>query len=153
MFTEHNQIVSVIAPDADVWAADPASDVVNTKLYGHVTFLLHQGVGATGTVKLEVEECTAADGTGNTAIAYKYKVAANPDTWGDLTAVAAAGYTTVAGSNQMVAIEIDAAELSDGSPFVRVQCTEVVDSPCDGGMIAIMSKPRHSSATMPTAVS
>lgn len=152
-FTEDHAIVMVLAPDADRYDSDPATDVVNTENYGEVTFVLMHGAGATGTVTIEVEECTAADGTGNTAIAYNYRLAtAGVDSFAARTAVALAGYTTVAGATQMVAIEINASELTDGSPFVRLALTEVVDSPVDAAVFAILGKPRYPQATAVTAV-
>lgn len=152
-FTEEHAIVMVLAPDADLYDPDPATDVVNTENFEQVTFILMHGIGATGTVKIEVEECTAADGSGNTAIAFNYRLAtAGIDSFAARTAIAATGYTTVAGSTQMVAIEINAAELSDGSPFVRLQLTEVVDSPVDAAVICILGKPRYPQATQVTSV-
>jgi len=152
IFTEEHMVVPVLYPDADVYAADPATDVVNMKLYDHVTFILTEGAGGTGTVKLVVEECTSAAGANNTAIAFNYRLASTPDTWGALTASAATGYTTVAGANKQVAIEIDSSELSVGYPYVRVQLTEVADDPCDAGMIAILSKPRYPQAVLDTSL-
>lgn len=152
IFTEENMVVPALYPNADLYAADPATDVVNMKLYDHVTFILTEGEGGTGTVKIQVEECTSAAGAGNTAIAFNYRVATTPDTWGALTASAATGYTTTAGANKQVAVEIDAAELSDGSPYVRLQLTEVADDPCDAGVIAILSKPRFPQAVLDTSL-
>lgn len=152
LLTEQHHVVRALAPDADRYNGDPATDVFNLENYGHITFLLDEGAGGTGTVKIEVEECTAADGTGATAIAYRYRVSSG-DTWGALTAVAAAGYTTVAGADKMVAIEIDAKELSDGSNFVRLQLTEVVDDPCDAAVLAILSEPRYAQDVPLTALS
>ena len=152
IFTEEHMVAPAIYPDADVYAADPASDVFNMKLYDHITFILTEGAGGTGTVKIQVEECTAADGTGNTAIAFNYRLASTPDTWGAVTAAASTGYTTVAGANKQVAVEIDAEQLSDGYPYVRLQLTEVADDPCDAGVIAILSKPRYAQAVLDTSL-
>ena len=153
LFSQKNQIVQALAPDADLYAANPATDVISTANYNHVTFIIQEGAGGTGTVKIQVEECTSAAGAGNTAIAFKYRVASSGDTFAALTDSDSAGYTTTAGANKQVLVEIDAAELSDGSPFVRLQLTEVANDPCDAAVVAIVSEPRYSAATMPTALS
>ena len=152
IFTERNHIAIGLVPDADLYAADPATDIINMEDYSHVTFLLTEGAGGTGTVKLTVEECDDTTPTNSTAIAFKYRVCSSGDTWGALTASAATGYTTTAGANKMVAVEVDAAELSDGYPFVRLQLTEVVDDPCDAGVVVILSGARYPQAVPTTAI-
>jgi hypothetical protein len=152
IFTEKHHPVYALAPDADLYNGNPATDVFNLKNYNHITFLLVEGAGGTGTVKVQVEECTSAAGAGNTARAFSYRLMSTVDTWGALTASASTGYTTVAGANKMVAIEIDAAELSDGYNFVRLQLTEVVNDPCDAAVIAILSEPRYATAVPLTGI-
>ena len=152
VFSQRNQIVMALEPNADRYDGTPTSDVIAMKHYRHVTFILQEGAGGTGTVKIEVEECTSSAAAGNTAIAFNYRVASSGDTFGALTAATSAGFTTTAGANKQVLIEIDAAELSDGSPFVRLQLTEVANDPCDAGIVAICSEPRYSAEIMPTAI-
>lgn len=153
IFSERHFISTALAPAADAYASDPATDVYNTKLYGHVTFIIHHGAGATGTVVVTVEECTAADGTGATAIAFKYRVGASTGAaLGALTAATASGFTIAAGANQLAVIEIPAASLSDGSPYVRLQLTEGVDSPVSAAVTAILSKASYEEAVMPSAI-
>ena len=154
IFSQNSQSVMALAPDADRWNGDPATDIINTKNYGHVTFYIMEGAGGTGTTVLTVEECDDVSASNSTAIAFNYRVTAagGGDTFGALTAATAAGYTTIAGAQKQIIIEIDAAELSDGFPFVRIQTTEAVDSPCDAAIIAICTKPRYSQAIMPTAI-
>lgn len=152
IFTELNHPVYALMPDADRYNSDPATDVFNMENYDHITFILMEGAGGTGTVKIEVEECTTAAGANNTAIAFRYRLMSTTDTWGALTASASTGYTTVAGANKMVAIEVDASELSDGYNFVRLQLTEVADDPCDAAVIAILSQPRYAQAVPTTAI-
>jgi len=138
-----NHVVIALQPDADRYNADPATDVFNMENYDHITFILMEGAGGTGTAVLTVEECTAADGTGATAIGFRYRLMSTIDTWGALTAVASTGYTTVAGANKLVAIEVDADELSDGSNFVRLQITESANDPVDAAVLAILGRPRY----------
>lgn len=147
-----NHVVIGLQPDADRYNGDPATDIFNMENYDHITFILMEGAGGTGTAVLTVEECTDAAGTGATAIAFRYRLMSTIDTWGALTAVAATGYTTVAGANKLIAIEVDAEELSDGSNFVRLQITESVDSPVDAGVLAVLSRARYPQDVPVTAI-
>lgn len=152
IFTQQNQVAIALAPDADRYTSNPATDVFNMANYGHICFVLQEGAGGTGTVKIQVEECTSIAGAGNTAIAFRYRVASTGDTWGTLTDSASTGYTTTAGANKQVVVEVDARELSADSQFVRLQLTEVADDPCDAAVIAILSNPRHASDSLITAI-
>ena len=139
IFTQEHAIVTVLAADADRYNTDPATDIVTTQDFRHVTWFLIESAGATGTVKIQVEECTDNAGAGATAIGFNYRVGTNLGVFGAIVASAAAGYTTVAGADKIIAIELDAAELSDGSDWARLQLTEVVDSPVDA---RILPRPR-----------
>lgn len=154
IFTEKNQIAYATLSVADAYNGNPATNCINMGKYGHVTFVLVEGAGGTGTVKITLEECTSAAGAGNTAIPLKYRLCTTNDTWGALTsvAVAATGYTTVAGANKMVAIEVDADDLDAGYTYVRLQLTETVDSACNACVLAICSAPRDAMAVMPSAI-
>lgn len=155
-FMEENQVVCVLLPDADRWAGDSATDVVNMKLYGRCTFIIIEGAGGTGTMTPTVEECTAADGTGATAIAHRYKLCASAgsaDTWTAWAAATTAGVISVAGANKMTAIEVRSSDLSSGSPFVRLQVTETDSTAVDGCIMAILSEPHYAESPMPTAIS
>ncbi len=152
IFTEQHLVVPALYPDADRYNSDPATDVFDMRLYDHITFILTEGAGGTGTVKIQVEECDDTTPSNSTAIAFNYRVASTPDTWGALTAATSAGYTTTAGANKQVAVEVDAAELSDGYPYVRLQLTEVVDNPCDASVIAILSKARYPQEVLDTSL-
>ena len=152
ILSERNALLSVLAPNADLYAGDPATDIVTTKDFRHVTFALVEGAGGTGTVKIQVEECTDNTGAGNTAIAFNYRVGTLVGVYGAITASALAGYTTVAGANKIILVEIDAAELSDGSPWVRLQLTEVANDPCDAEVFCILSNQRYGQAIVPGVV-
>ena len=154
IFTEEHEISVALQPVADAYAADPATDVYNMKYYEHITFVIVEAAGGTGTVKIQVEECTSKAGAGNNAIAFKYRVKSDSNgAFGALTASAATGYTTTAGANKLVAVEVDADDLAADSPYVRLQLTEVVNDPCDAGVVAILSKPRHPQATLAVSTS
>lgn len=146
--------VMVLAPDADLYAADPATDIVNMGRYGHAQFVIMEGAGGTGTVKIEVEACSDNTGSDNEAIAFKVREgsAADPEVNGTLTDVAAAGHTTTAGAQKVVVVEVDSEDLPEGKPWLRLQLTEVADSPCDAGVWCNLSEPRYPQETMLSAV-
>jgi hypothetical protein len=150
--SENAKILTVLQPDADRYDSDPASDIVFMGDHDHVTFILAEGAGGTGTTVITVEECTDNAGTGAAAIAFKYREMATIDVLGAMTDAAAAGFTTTAGANKVIVIEVPAASLSDGSPYVRVQTTESVDGAVDAGMIAILSGGRYKGASLPSVI-
>ena len=134
-----------LAPDADAWGADPATDVVDLSEYEKVSFVVMHAAGATGTAVVTVEACTLADGTGAAAIPFMYRKHGFTAAVGALTAVAATGVTIAAGANQLLIAEVKSDDLPDGKPFVRVQITEGVDDPVDGAVLIVMGGARYSS--------
>lgn len=140
------------APVADIFNGDPVSDYVNGGLYGKIQFLLTKGVGTTGTATLTVL-CSATNaGSSTTAIAFKYRVSTDGDSFGDVTAATTSGFTTTAGSNQMYLIEVDAADLTEDKPFVALKMTETVDDPCVGAVSILLANPRYAGNSMPSAL-
>jgi|TARA_Y100000310_G_scaffold317685_1_gene370828 hypothetical protein len=132
-----------IAANEDIFAGDPATDVLSMENYKSMVFIIVKNAGATGTATITVESCdTVVPGTG-TAIAFHYKACTSGNTWGATTAATTAGFTTTAGANQCYVIEVSSEELSGTDSFVRLQATEVVNSPCDGAILAIAMTPRY----------
>lgn len=133
----------VLAAAADRYNTDPATATVSLQLYEAVRFFIQEGAGATGTAVVTAEECTAADGSDATAIAFRYRTKDDTADWGAWQDATAAGFTTTAGADQLYEVRIDAAETSDLSPFVRLQLTEGVDSPVAGAVIAVAEGARY----------
>lgn len=153
IFSERHFINTGIVPVADALAGTVQSDAVNTKLYSRVTFILIRGVGATGTSTLTVQASSDAAQTGATAIKFKSRTGAlTGAALGALTARAAAGYATVAGSNQIDVLEVDAADCPAGLPFLNVKAVEVVNSPVAACMLTICSGASYEEAVMPSAI-
>ncbi len=146
--------VNALAPDADLYAADPATDIINMVDYQYCDFYVHEGAGGTGTALITMEECDDVTPTNSTEILFRYRVAQTGDTFGDWTNTTStsAGYTTIAGANKIVQIQVDADQLADGFPYVRIVLTEVVDDPCDAGVLAILSGPRYAEESPATAL-
>lgn len=138
---------------ADAFAGTVTSDIVNMKAYSGVTFVIHKGVGATGTSTITVEACDDVSGTNTTAIPFRYKAITSGDTEGPLTAATASGFATTAGSSQLYVIEVDAEELGDtGYGYCRCKAVEVVDSPVLGGILVLMHGARYAQDIPATAI-
>ncbi len=137
--------VPVLYPDADRYNGDPSTDVVSLKLFGHVTFLVVEGAGGTGTAAITAHACSDVAGSNPEAIPFNYRIATSPPTFGARTTATAAGVTPAAGANKVTAIELDAAALPDTKPCVFLTLTEGVDSPVDAYVEAILSEPRYAS--------
>jgi len=127
-------------------AAVPASDVYSLRNHGRILFVIYIGVGATGTQTLTVEACDDVTPSNTTTIPFWYREILTGDTDGAITRAAAAGFTVTAGSSKIILIEADAKDVAAasvnstyGNHFVRLkQSAEPVNSPCLGGIMAIL---------------
>lgn len=155
---ESVKFVKGLAPAADRWNTSPSTDIVNTKLYGQVAFLVHQEGGTTGNATLTVEACSDVSATGATAVPFTYSVggagagAAGDDT-GAITAAAATGFDTTANSDRLYVVVVDVAALPADKPFVRLKCTEKTNDPVNGSVAILLSQPRYAGASLPSAIS
>lgn len=141
--SEEVGIRTALAPDADRYNGNPASDIFNLGKYEKILFAVLHGAGATGTVVATVEACSDNSGTGAEAIAFQSRLYAVGAATGALTSQTASGVTIAAGENQTLTCEVKSDDLPDGKPFVRLKLTEGVDSPVDAGAVAILSGPRY----------
>lgn len=150
---ERSHLEVGFVPVADAWSTTTGvTDVINMNKHNRVRFILFWGVGATGTFTPVVEACDDTTPSNVTAIAYRYRVT-TAGSVGAITSVAATGFTTTAGSNQIVEIEVTAAEVgATGYSYVRVKCTEVVDSPILGGCVIELLEPQHAGSTQISAI-
>lgn len=125
VLAEQMHVVNILPPvDADAAAAN--SDVFSMKNHGHVSIIIQGGVSAGAVPTVTVEACDDFVPTNTTAIAfnvYKEETTAG-DTLGARTAVASTGMAMSQNNNIMYVIEIDAAELPDGKPNLRVCFTD-----------------------------
>jgi hypothetical protein len=95
------------------------------KKYAHVDIIIGLGVtGAASTVT--VEECDDVTPSNSTAIAFAYyaEATAGGDTLGARTAATTAGFATGTGDGIFYVISIDADELTDGYPYLRVAMSD-----------------------------
>lgn len=152
VIAEQGHIVNVLAP-VDI-TGGLSSQAVSMKEHGHVTFIVQIGVSAAAFTKIFVDQCTAADGTGAAAIPfsiYTQEVAgASHDVLSARTAVTAAGYTPAATDGIFYVIELDASELADGFPYVRVRFTNGSNSVI-ASAVAILTGSRFAESPSATA--
>ncbi len=138
---------------ADAFSGTVYSDIYNMGDYHSILFILHKAVGATGTSTITVEASDDVSASNTTAIPFRYKAITSTDVEGALTASAAAGFATTAGSSQLYAIEVDSAELADtGYQYVRLAAVEVADDPVLGGILAFGCGNRYAQDVPATAV-
>lgn len=149
---ERVHVVNGLPPAADRYNSNPAGDVVSLANFSHFMALLSEGAGGTGTAEITVEACDNFTPSNTVEIPFKYRVRTTGDTWGALTQATADGVTPAAGANKDVQIFVEAADLPEGYPNVRVKLTEVVNDPCVAGLMYILSGPRYTKAIMETAI-
>lgn len=137
---------------ADAFAGTVTSDVVKMAGYAFAEFLLHKGVGATGTSTITVEACDDAAGNNPVAVPFKVqKYTGSDDLPGAVTDVAAAGFVTTAGSSQLYSIQVDSQSLGNKA-WCRLKAVEVVDSPVLGGILIALHGPRYATDIPETAI-
>lgn len=145
------QIIPIIHP-VDTTTNAPTCDIFSMQNYNHATIILQTGTNSKG-FAITVEECTSAAGAGNTALSdFNYREMATTDTWGALTA--SSGTITVADAddNHVFAIEIDADELTNGYPWVKLTCAAPASGNNFVSAIAILSEPRYMKDVPVTAI-
>lgn len=150
---ERMKVVPALAPSADIFAGDTATDVISLENYDRILFLLF-GVATTGTAVVTVEECDDFTPTTSTAIAYTYYSNVATDVWSAAISATASGFTTATSDTYIYGIEVKASDLTEGFPCVRCVFTEGVDAAVIGSCTAILGDARFAGdpSTLPTAV-
>jgi hypothetical protein len=121
--------------------------------YAHASIFVLIGISAAAFTKIILNACSDAAGDGATAIAfdiYKQETAAG-DVLSGRTAVTSAGFTPSANDGIYYVIEIDAAQLPAGLPYVQVQLTNGANSVI-ASVFAILSGARFASDQSATAI-
>lgn len=139
LMLERLKFAKGVDPVADAFSgANVRSDVYSLRDHGRILFVFYIGVGATGTQTITVNSCDDAVPTTRTKIAFWYREILSGDTDGVITRATSTGFTTTAGSSKIVLVEVDAKDLAAGDGFVEFESDESVDSPCLGGVLAIL---------------
>ncbi len=144
LFVENFHMAIGLAPVADAFSGTVASDVVNMRDHGSVVFLINIGVGTTGTSTITVEACDDVTPSNTTAIPFWYRQNTTNDTQGTITAATTSGFTTTAGSNKLIAVEVRSEDLAaSGYKYVRLKAVESANDPVLGGITILLGNPRY----------
>lgn len=122
---QEGHVVNVILPANITGGA--LGTVFNLKNHAHASILITLGAQAAANTKILLNACTNASAAGATAIPFdiftQETAGATNDVTSGRTAVAAAGYTPSANAGIFYIIEIDAAQLPQGSPYLQLDIT------------------------------
>lgn len=140
---QDGHIVNILPPVDITGGKD--SDVFSMAKHGHASIGIQIGVSAAAFTKIILQACDDFTPSNTTDIAYRmYKEeTAAGDTLSAVEAVAATGKTPSANDNIMYWIEIDADELPDGKPNLRLHLTNGANSVI-ASAVAILSEARYS---------
>lgn len=148
---EQGHVVNIIPP-VDINGGAKTSDYFDMGKYSHVDIILTLGVtGAASTVT--VEESDDNSGSATTAIAFDYyaETTAAGDTLADRASATSSGFATSTNDNVTYVISIDAAELSDGYPYLVLKMTDPSASTLVSA-VAVLSGARYAQENTPTAI-
>lgn len=138
---------------ADAFAGTVYSDIFNMGDFHSILFIVHKGVGTTGTSTLTIEASDDVSASNVTAIPFRYKLITSGDTEGALTAATTAGFTTTAGSSQLYALEASSEEMGDtGYQYIRLKAVESANDPVLGGVLAFGCGNRYAQDVPATAI-
>jgi len=127
--------VSVLDAIADAFAGTANTLVVQAQL--GVKFLIHKGVGATGTSTITISACDDVTPSNTTDVIFWYRAMTTMGVWGDWTAATVAGFATTAGSSQLYECYVPSDVMGASTyKYARLNAVEVVDSPVLGGVLA-----------------
>lgn len=151
-FVQNHKIQSGFIPVADAYETDTNkinTDVFNMSEYNHITFIIHEGAGGTGTATITVLSCDDVTPSNSTAIVFDYSYSTTFDTYTDLATATTSGLATTAGASDIYVIEVDATQLASRSgvkdQYVQLVASELVDAAVTVGCIVIQSEPRNMS--------
>ena len=147
---ERGHIVNILPP-VDI-NGGVNSDVFSMRHAGHVDIVIEFGVQAAATT-ITVEECDDFTPTTSTAIAfdYYYEDSAAGDTLSDRTAATSSGISSSTTNNIFKVISIDASQLTDGYPCLRV-CFSDPEASNIVSAQAYLSGQRYQEENTPTAI-
>lgn len=146
MLSERNYIGKALAPAADRYNTNPATDIFHLAESAEITFLVYQQGGTTGKATITVEECDDVSASNSAAIAFKYRKLPT----GAITSATTAGFDTTPNSEDIYEIYVKASDLSAGYGYVRAVLTEAANDPVNAAVIAILGERRYAGVTQPS---
>lgn len=151
VLAEQGHVVQGVAP-IDINGSGATSDVWSMGDYGHCSIIV--GLGVTGAATtVTVEECDDFTPTNSTAIAFSYyaEATAGGDTLGARTAATTSGFAAGTADGIFYVIEIDASQLSDGFPCLRVALSDPSAATL-AAVTVVLSGSRYAQEQSPTAI-
>ena len=157
--SEQAHVVNILPP-VDV-TGGVVAQAFSMKEHHHASILLQIGVSAAAFTKILLNACTKADGTGPTPLPFAIYAQETAGADKDVLTIpggtntprqqiGAAGYAPSANNGIFYTIELDAAELPDGSPYVQLQLTNTSNSVI-ASAVAILTGSRFAGAKSTTA--
>jgi hypothetical protein len=133
---QNSHVIQALAPVS--LSGGKTAQAFSMELYQHASILVLLGAQAAQLTSLVVNACTDAAGDNPTAIPFNVFKAetANTDVLGAKTPVTVSGFQPSATGGIFYVIEIDAAELPQGSPYVQVVIANGANA--DYGAIAVI---------------
>ena len=147
---EQGHVVQMLAPVS--LGAATTSECISMENWSHVSFICMKGAGSAATIRLE--ECTAFAGTGAATRIFSYcieEVAAGDTPAAALQSATTAGIALSTGSGIYMIIEVDADELTDGYPYLRLKCADPGTAHL-GAWVAVLSGGRYQKDITATAI-
>jgi len=143
-------VVNIIPP-IDV-NGGKSSDVFSMENYSHASIIIQVGVSSAAPT-ITLEECDNFTPTTHTEIAFNYysETTASGDTLGAKAAATSSGFAISANDNIMYVIEVEASELSDGYPNLRISVSDGSASVIMSA-VAILSGSRYGNDQSATAI-
>lgn len=147
---ENGHVVTLLAPQ--YLGAAGTSDIFSMKDWSHASIIVLGGAGSATTLTLY--ECQGFGGTGATLIGFRYaqeETAAGDVVDAVLATATTAGVAIGTATGIFTVIELDAAELSDGYQYVRLNASDPGTSKLIGA-VAILSGGRFQKDITATAI-
>ena len=145
--------LDLIAPVANAFGGVVVTPPINMKNWGHVSFLLHGGLGAVGTAQVTIEACLDTVPTSTTPIGFFYQECITSDTFGPITQAPVTGFATAAAINKIYKIEVDDSFLaSTGYGYVRLKSNETIVGSIVGSVTAVLTEGRFISEVPATVL-
>lgn len=148
---QEGHVVNILPPVDITGGAD--SDVFSMQNYSHASIILQVGVSAAAFTKIILQACDDFVPTNTEDIPFTLfaEETAAGDTLGAKEAVAAAGKTPAAADGITYVIEIDADELPEGKPNLRLSLTNGANSVIASAVV-ILSGSRYAGDQNATAI-
>jgi hypothetical protein len=151
---QDGHVVSLISPKNISGGA--IAQIFNMEGYAHASIVIQLGAQAAANTAILLNACTDAAGDGATAIPFNLftqETAGNAnDVLSTRLSETAAGYAPSANANIFYVIELDAAALPQGSPFVQLDITNGANANF-ASAVAILSGGRYTGDQSPSATS